>query len=197
MLCLLALSIECVLYNCYSFEREFSSTRVCNVEVGGENKRRIRWRSGGGFPFAEVFGSIPPLLYNPISISISIPPFLILLSHISDTYTYKYKSHRMPHKVILDTDPGVDDVLAILLALSSPEIDLALISIVFGNTHAPVAHSNLLKIYHLLAQEVAQTAGAEARYGRLKGQVKTMLAMGEDGPIGGEKAVAAYFVGFE
>ncbi|KIR28959.1 hydrolase [Cryptococcus deuterogattii LA55] len=101
----------------------------------------------------------------------------------------------MPHKVILDTDPGVDDVLAILLALSSPEIDLALISIVFGNTHAPVAHSNLLKIYHLLAQEVAQTAGAEARYGRLKGQVKTMLAMGEDGPIGGEKAVAAYFHG--
>lgn len=103
----------------------------------------------------------------------------------------------MPHKVILDTDPGVDDVLAILLALSSPEIDLALISIVFGNTHAPVARSNLLKIYHLLAQEVAQTAGAEARYGRLKGQVKTVLAMGEDGPIGGEKAVAAYFVGFE
>lgn len=123
-------------------------------------------------------------------------------SHISipiHTYTntrHKEETHTMPHKIILDTDPGVDDVLAILLALSSPEVDLALISIVFGNTHAPVAHSNLLKIYHLLAQEVAQTAGAEGRYGRLKGQVKTVLAMGEDGPIGGEKAVAAYFVGF-
>ena len=100
----------------------------------------------------------------------------------------------MACKIILDTDPGVDDVLAILLALASPEVDLALISIVFGNTHAPVAHGNLLKIYHLLAQEVATIPSAAARYERLKGQTKTMLALGEDGPIDGEKAVAAYFV---
>ncbi|WVO15915.1 hypothetical protein L204_103580 [Cryptococcus depauperatus] len=101
----------------------------------------------------------------------------------------------MPQKIIIDTDPGVDDVLAILLGLSSPEVDLALISIVFGNTHAPIAHSNLLKIYHLLAQEVVQIPGAEARYQRLKSQSKTVLALGEDGPISGEKAVAAYFHG--
>ncbi|WWD18918.1 hypothetical protein CI109_103374 [Kwoniella shandongensis] len=98
-------------------------------------------------------------------------------------------------KVIIDTDPGVDDVLAILLSLCSPEIDVALISIVFGNTHAPVAHSNLLKIYYSLAQEIAQIPEAEARYHRLKSQEKTLLALGEDGPIGGEKAVAAYFHG--
>jgi hypothetical protein len=103
-----------------------------------------------------------------------------------------------PRKIILDTDPGVDDVLAILLALASPEVDVRLISIVFGNTHAPVAHANLLKIYHLLASEVAAIPEAAARYGRLDGQGKagkTVLAVGEDGPIGGEKAVAAYFVG--
>ena len=100
----------------------------------------------------------------------------------------------MPRKIILDTDPGVDDVLAILLALASPEIDVALISIVFGNTHAPVAHANLLKIYHMLALEMAAVPEAAARYARLAGQVKTVLALGDDGPIGGEKAVAAYFV---
>ncbi|KAK8854931.1 hypothetical protein IAR55_003670 [Kwoniella newhampshirensis] len=99
-------------------------------------------------------------------------------------------------KIILDTDPGVDDVLAILLSLCSPEVDVALISIVFGNTHAPVAHSNLLKIYHSLAKEIAQIPEAEARYHRLRSQEKkTLLALGEDGPIGGEKAVAAYFHG--
>ncbi|KAK4687522.1 hypothetical protein P7C73_g2605, partial [Tremellales sp. Uapishka_1] len=101
----------------------------------------------------------------------------------------------MPAKIIIDTDPGVDDVLAILLGLASPEIDVALISIVFGNTHAPVAHANLLKIYHLLSQEIASLPAAEARYARLGGQVKTVLALGEDGPIGGKKAVAAYFHG--
>ncbi len=99
-----------------------------------------------------------------------------------------------PQKIIIDTDPGVDDVLAILMALASTEIDVSLISIVFGNTHAPVAHANLLKIYHLLAQEVAAIPAASARFARLKEKTKTVLAMGEDGPIGGDKAVAAYFV---
>lgn len=101
-----------------------------------------------------------------------------------------------PQKIILDTDPGVDDVLAILLSLASPEVDVRLISIVFGNTHAPVAHSNLLKIYHALAQEINKSPEAAARYRMLEGQreKKTVLALGEDGPIGGEKAVAAYFV---
>ncbi|ODN92830.1 hydrolase [Cryptococcus wingfieldii CBS 7118] len=101
----------------------------------------------------------------------------------------------MPQKIVLDTDPGVDDVLAILLALASPEVDLALVSIVFGNTHAPVAHKNLIKIYHQLAKEIEVVPGADARYERLRGAEKTVLALGEDGPIGGEKAVAAYFHG--
>jgi len=101
----------------------------------------------------------------------------------------------MPQKIILDTDPGVDDVLAILLSLASPEIEVSLISIVFGNTHAPVAHKNLLKIYHALAKEIMEIPGAAERYSMKDGQRgKTVLALGEDGPIGGEKAVAAYFV---
>ncbi|KAL7423465.1 hypothetical protein Q5752_001045 [Cryptotrichosporon argae] len=100
-----------------------------------------------------------------------------------------------PRKIIVDTDPGVDDVLAILMALASPEVDVALISIVFGNTHAPVAHANLLKIYHNLALEIASMPTAASRYARLTAQDKTVLALGEDGPIGGAKAVAAYFHG--
>jgi hypothetical protein len=97
----------------------------------------------------------------------------------------------MAQKIIVDTDPGVDDVLAILLSLSSPEVSVALISIVFGNTHAPVAHKNLLKIYHALAKEIMDHPEACKRYDLKE---KTILALGEDGPIDGEKATAAYFV---
>jgi inosine-uridine nucleoside N-ribohydrolase len=39
----------------------------------------------------------------------------------------------MPRRVVLDTDPGIDDSLAILLALTSPELDLAGLSITGGN----------------------------------------------------------------
>lgn len=38
-------------------------------------------------------------------------------------------------KVILDTDPGIDDLLAILLAASSPECDLLGVTTVSGNCH--------------------------------------------------------------
>lgn len=39
----------------------------------------------------------------------------------------------MPLRVILDTDPGIDDSLAILLALASPEVDLAGVGVTGGN----------------------------------------------------------------
>eukprot|EP00746_Dinoflagellata_sp_MGD_P144040 gnl/MRDRNA2_/MRDRNA2_76805_c0_seq1.p1 gnl/MRDRNA2_/MRDRNA2_76805_c0~~gnl/MRDRNA2_/MRDRNA2_76805_c0_seq1.p1 ORF type:complete len:348 (-),score=56.41 gnl/MRDRNA2_/MRDRNA2_76805_c0_seq1:42-1085(-) len=39
-----------------------------------------------------------------------------------------------PQKVIIDTDPGVDDFWALCLALGSPELDIIGITIVWGNT---------------------------------------------------------------
>jgi purine nucleosidase len=39
----------------------------------------------------------------------------------------------MARRVVLDTDPGIDDSLAILLALASPEIDLACVTVTGGN----------------------------------------------------------------
>ena len=41
----------------------------------------------------------------------------------------------MPRRVILDTDTGVDDALAILLAMRSPELSVEAITGVCGNIH--------------------------------------------------------------
>ena len=43
---------------------------------------------------------------------------------------------RFPFPVIIDSDPGIDDTLALLLALNSPELDVRGISVSYGNTVA-------------------------------------------------------------
>jgi purine nucleosidase len=54
-----------------------------------------------------------------------------------------------PHRIILDTDPGIDDALAILLALASPEIDLAALTVIGGNCSLPAATRNALDVLAL------------------------------------------------
>ena len=51
-----------------------------------------------------------------------------------------------PLPVIIDTDPGIDDCLALLLALSSPELDVRAISISYGNTVVENAYRNTVEI---------------------------------------------------
>lgn len=52
----------------------------------------------------------------------------------------------MVQKVILDMDPGIDDALAIMLAVRSPEIQVEAITTVSGNVHVSKAGKNVLKI---------------------------------------------------
>lgn len=54
-----------------------------------------------------------------------------------------------PRRVLLDTDPGIDDALAILLALASPEIELAALAVVHGNCPLPDALRNALAVLEL------------------------------------------------
>lgn len=49
-------------------------------------------------------------------------------------------------KVILDCDPGIDDALAIMLALSLPQIDVIGITVVCGNVPVEKGVKNALKI---------------------------------------------------
>jgi purine nucleosidase len=52
-------------------------------------------------------------------------------------------------KIIIDTDPGQDDAVAILLALASPELEVLGITAVAGNVPLPLTEKNVRKICEL------------------------------------------------
>jgi inosine-uridine nucleoside N-ribohydrolase len=52
----------------------------------------------------------------------------------------------MPHKIILDCDPGHDDAIAILLAAHHPDIELMAITTVAGNQSVEKTTLNALKV---------------------------------------------------
>ena len=59
----------------------------------------------------------------------------------------------MKRKVIIDCDPGIDDSLALILALNSPELDVVGITIVSGNVKAEQGAKNALKVLKLMKRE--------------------------------------------
>jgi purine nucleosidase/pyrimidine-specific ribonucleoside hydrolase len=59
----------------------------------------------------------------------------------------------MPQHVIIDTDPGVDDALALILALQSPELCVDAITTVSGNVSVDLATHNALIVLGLFPPE--------------------------------------------
>ena len=65
-------------------------------------------------------------------------------------------------KIIIDTDPGQDDALTILLALASPEIDLLGVTTVAGNVPLTQTTENALKTLDLAGRpDIPVHAGAD------------------------------------
>ena len=64
--------------------------------------------------------------------------------------------------VIIDTDPGIDDALAIMLAAASPEIEVIGITSVGGNTGIDNTTRNAVRLAHLLGLDVPVARGAAA-----------------------------------
>lgn len=64
-------------------------------------------------------------------------------------------------KIIIDTDPGQDDAVALLLALASPEIDVLGLTVVAGNVLLPLTEKNARKICELAGRpDIKVFAGA-------------------------------------
>ena len=55
-------------------------------------------------------------------------------------------------KIILDCDPGMDDSMAIVMAVKSPELDVLGITTVNGNYPVDVTQKNARKVLELLGK---------------------------------------------
>ena len=90
-------------------------------------------------------------------------------------------SSPVPLPIIIDTDPGIDDCLALLLALNSPELDVRAISISYGNTSIENAYRNCVEILRRAKHRSRITIGIGARR-----PLKRQLQVADDthGPSG-------------
>lgn len=60
---------------------------------------------------------------------------------------------KAPTQIIIDTDPGQDDAVAILLALASPELEVLGITTVAGNVPLALTHVNARKVCELAGRQ--------------------------------------------
>ncbi|MDD7305708.1 MAG: ribonucleoside hydrolase RihC [Peptoniphilaceae bacterium] len=65
------------------------------------------------------------------------------------------------HKIILDTDPGIDDAVAITAAINSDLIDTKLITSVSGNVDVDKTTNNVLKLLTFFDKNIEIAKGAE------------------------------------
>jgi inosine-uridine nucleoside N-ribohydrolase len=69
----------------------------------------------------------------------------------------------MPRKIIIDTDPGIDDALAIYYALAAPELELVGLTTIFGNCETPLSTTNALRLLEIAGRgDIPVAEGAHA-----------------------------------
>jgi inosine-uridine nucleoside N-ribohydrolase len=90
---------------------------------------------------------------------------------------------RGPFRVIIDTDPGVDDALALLLAMRSPELKIEAITPVAGNVPLELGLPNALRMVEIAGRtDIPVAAGAKTPL--MRRLVTATYAHGENG-LGG------------
>ena len=77
---------------------------------------------------------------------------LSLFAFATDAYAQK--------KVLIDTDPGVDDALAVLFAFASPELEVVGLTSIFGNVETELATANALRLLDIAGADVPVAEGA-------------------------------------
>jgi inosine-uridine nucleoside N-ribohydrolase len=102
--------------------------------------------------------------------TLALAPALLLLRPVGPGFSQPAKkptppaaARPEPRRVIIDTDPGADDALAILLALSSPEVRVEAVTVVHGNTTAKQGLANALRLVSLAGRTDVPVAGGASR----------------------------------
>jgi inosine-uridine nucleoside N-ribohydrolase len=108
-------------------------------------------------------------------------------TQVGETQVAEKRSDRKlepgPFRVIIDTDPGLDDALALLLAMRSPELKIEGITAVAGNVPLTLTLPNALRMVEIAGRDdIPVAAGASSPL--LRRLVTAAYAHGENG-LGG------------
>ncbi|UCG65568.1 MAG: nucleoside hydrolase, partial [Deltaproteobacteria bacterium] len=87
----------------------------------------------------------------------------------------------MKKRVIIDTDPGVDDALALLLALRSPELQVEAVTTVDGNVPVEQATKNAVLLLDLFGPKSRPILARGAAQPLRKGFIRVQSVHGSDG----------------
>lgn len=68
-----------------------------------------------------------------------------------------------PRRLLIDTDPGIDDSMALLLAWRSPEVQVEAITTVFGNGGVETTTANALRLVELAQRSKIPVAAGSGR----------------------------------
>jgi purine nucleosidase len=102
----------------------------------------------------------------PFSADLSRRSFLgcaagVFVANSFPAFAFGLAAPAAPRRIILDTDPGVDDAMAIFLALRSPELKVEAITAVSGNVPLSFTLSNALRLVEIAGRpDVPVAAGA-------------------------------------
>ncbi|KAK9461242.1 Inosine/uridine-preferring nucleoside hydrolase domain-containing protein [Lipomyces oligophaga] len=107
-------------------------------------------------------------------------------------------------KLIIDCDPGIDDVLALILALNCPEVEILLISLCFGNVNVTTSVRNVVATFQVLETD-SQIRAKSDIFPRLPYTEKyasseswPVVALGSREPVSSRRTVGAeYFHGLD
>lgn len=84
-------------------------------------------------------------------------------------------------RLIIDTDPGVDDAMAILAAFNSPNLEIIGLTTIYGNVPTVLATENAIRLREMVGQAVPVVQGSLKS---LRGMEKERIAdfvHGKDG----------------
>ncbi|KAK7193563.1 hypothetical protein DPSP01_000118 [Paraphaeosphaeria sporulosa] len=105
-----------------------------------------------------------------------------------------------PSKIIIDTDPGVDDVLAMLLAFAAKpeELEVLMLSLTFGNVEVQNCLRNVVTLFHYIEKEKAwrRENGRPEGFEGLTTR-KPIVAVGAEEPLAEHMMVADFFHGVD
>ncbi|BBB64787.1 nucleoside hydrolase [Undibacterium sp. YM2] len=73
------------------------------------------------------------------------------------------------HKVIFDTDPGVDDAMALYFALAHPDIEMVGITTTFGNVYVEQATINALYLTRIAGRNIPVAQGVPVPFAKAAG----------------------------